>query len=105
MSRKMTEEIVVVRTRGIPLDLENLAILGHTFYWTLSLERVKTCRAVHIYNWEGTQRLVSTIVPEDCYTIDMFGHPKTIIAFDPKAVRFEIVDPPRRFGLRSAFYE
>ncbi|BAZ79663.1 hypothetical protein PN497_03565 [Sphaerospermopsis kisseleviana CS-549] len=118
----MKNEIVIVRT-GIPpqqLDkyvddetklheapegLRTLAILGKTFYWTLNLERVQSCAEVHIYNWEGNQRIVAPILPEQCYSIDMFGKSRTIIAFDTKAVRFENVDPPRKFGRSSAFYE
>ena len=118
----MGSEIVIVRT-GIPPEqlqkysddlkklheapegLRTLAVLGKTFYWTLNLERVQACSEVHIYNWEGNQRIVAPILPEQCYSIDMFGKPKTIIAFDPKAVRFENVDPPRKFGRISALYE
>ena len=101
----MSSEIVIVRT-GIPTEgFDALAVLGKTFYWTLNLERVQACSEVHIYNWEGNQRIVAPILPEQCYSIDMFGKPKTIIAFDPKAVRFENVDPPRKFGRISASYD
>ncbi|MFM6191581.1 hypothetical protein [Planktothrix sp.] len=88
-----------------PEGLRTLAILGKTFYWLLNLERVQSCQEVHIYNWEGTQRIVAPIIPEECYTIEMLGRSKTIIAFNPKAVCFQIVDPPRKFGRSSAFYE
>jgi len=118
----MSSEIVIVRTgippeqlnkyaddltrlHEIPEGLRTLAVLGKTFYWTLNLERVQACSEVHIYNWEGNQRIVAPILPEQCYSIDMFGKAKTIIAFNPKAVRFENVDPPRKFGRISAFYE
>ncbi|MGL6139363.1 MAG: hypothetical protein ACRC2M_18865 [Planktothrix sp.] len=119
----MTNEIVVVRT-GIPPEqlqarysdnltalnespegLRTLAILGKTFYWLLNLERVQSCQEVHIYNWEGTQRIVAPIISEECYTIEFLGRSKTIIAFNPKAVCFQIVAPPRKFGRSSAFYE
>ncbi|MBD2565796.1 MULTISPECIES: hypothetical protein [Nostoc] len=118
----MSNKIVIVRT-GIPLKqldkyadeltrlheipegLRTLAVLGKTFYWSLNLELVQACSEVHIYNWEGNQRIVAPIHPEECYSIDMFGKAKTIIAFDSKAVRFENVDPPRKFGRSSAFYE
>lgn len=116
-------EIVVIRT-GIPTDvrenrysgdltrlheqtegLRTLAILGKTFYWRLNLERVQSCSEVHIYNWEGNQKIVASIIPDDCYEIKMFEQTKTIIAFDPKSVYFEVVEPPKTFGRSSAFYE
>ena len=93
-----TKYQVTVKTCWIAHAKEQLGL-------PLNLERVQACSEVHIYNWEGNQRIVAPILPEQCYSIDMFGKPKTIIAFDPKAVCFENVDPPRKFGRISAFYE
>jgi hypothetical protein len=88
-----------------PEGLRTLAVLGKTYYWRLNLERVRNCRTVHIYNWEGTQRIVAAIIPEDCYEIPVFDQQKVIIAFDPRTVRFETVEPPRKFGRTSAGYD
>ncbi|BAZ87656.1 hypothetical protein [Dolichospermum compactum] len=49
------------------------------------------------------QILISKAANRQTLTYGMLA--KTIIAFDPKAVRFENVDPPRKFGRISAFYE
>lgn len=100
----MKSEVVIVRT-GVPEGLLMLAVLGKTFYWTLNLERVQACTEVHIYNWDGNERIIAPILPGECYSIDMFDQRKTIIGFDPKLVRFENVHPPRKFGRSSAFYE
>lgn len=98
----MNHSIIILRTHTSP---DSLGLLGKTGYWQLNLERVQGCREVQIYNWEGTQRLVAPTIPQECYSVDMFGRAKTVIAFNQKAVRFEQVNPPRRFSQCSAFYQ